>query len=141
MLFSCLGTLSLCLYTALHLNILTAPRLSEPRLANGRPIWYLWRTERPSLVETTFFNRVKRAFGIKAKPTQRKCKQAQPSFFTIFVMKTKWVLMGMFAPELVVYVAWSQWRTARKLTSVVRKHFDEKVSVKSLFLASWALNG
>ena len=41
--------------------------------------------------------------------------------------KAKWVLLGMFAPELVVYTAWSQWISARELTKIVNRHLDANV--------------
>ena len=31
-----------------------------------------------------------------------------------------WVLMGVLAPELVVYLAWTQWFTAKALTAQIR---------------------
>ncbi|KAK2460446.1 hypothetical protein APHAL10511_007611 [Amanita phalloides] len=64
LLIGCLATLSLCVYTALHLNI---PSRDAPRIVN-------------------------------------------------LYTKLLWVLMGMFAPELVVFTAWSQWRSAKELT-------------------------
>ncbi|KAK0616740.1 hypothetical protein B0T14DRAFT_568320 [Immersiella caudata] len=70
---SCLATLSLCVYTALHLNI-------PPRPGPRTPWWHLE-----------------------------------------FPRKLAWVLIGIFAPELVVYTAWSQWRAARRLTDDVAK--------------------
>ena len=46
-----------------------------------------------------------------------------------FAHKFKWVIIGMFAPELVVYAAWSQWSSARKLQALVNKHFAENVGI------------
>lgn len=39
--------------------------------------------------------------------------------------KLKWVLMGIFAPELVVYVAWAQWYTAATLTTEIQAILDK----------------
>ena len=65
---SCVLTLSLCVYTAIHLNI--------------RPYR---KTELQSWIETT-----------------------------------KWVVFGILAPELVVFVAWRQYVSAMTLDRVVR---------------------
>ncbi|KIV84738.1 hypothetical protein PV11_00498 [Exophiala sideris] len=65
---SCLITLSLCVYTAVHLNV-------------------------PS--------------------TTTKGK--------LLVAQVKWILCGMFAPELVVFTAWSQWVSARELMRTVQQ--------------------
>ncbi|KAM6493024.1 hypothetical protein JOM56_011158 [Amanita muscaria] len=43
-----------------------------------------------------------------------------------FRNKLKWVLMGMFAPELVMFAAWSQWMSARKLTKKVNQYIDKQ---------------
>ena len=66
---SCVLTLSLCVYTAIHLNV--------------RPYK---RTESQSWVETT-----------------------------------KWVVFGILAPELVVFVAWRQYVSAMALDRIVRE--------------------
>jgi len=81
LIISCVATLSLCVYTALHFNVV--------------------KSLRPSFVATTF-------------------------------KKVGWILVGMFAPELVVYTAWSQWVSARKLTDIVAKHFDRLVRTKTI---------
>jgi hypothetical protein len=39
--------------------------------------------------------------------------------------KGKWVLVGMLAPELLVYLAWDQWLEARFLTRKMKGKFDE----------------
>ena len=61
---SCITTLTICMYSALYLNI----------HSQGTTKYKRWWT------------------------------------------KTWWVLVGIFAPELVLFNAWSQWYTARKLT-------------------------
>lgn len=66
---SCVLTLSLCVYTAIHLNV--------------RPHR---KTELQSWIETT-----------------------------------KWVIFGILAPELVVFVAWRQYVSAMALDRIVRK--------------------
>jgi hypothetical protein len=35
--------------------------------------------------------------------------------FAFYRRKTKWVLIALLAPEVVLYTAWSQWRDARWL--------------------------
>ncbi|KAI9887706.1 MAG: hypothetical protein M1823_000455 [Watsoniomyces obsoletus] len=40
---------------------------------------------------------------------------------SVYLHKARWVLGGIFAPELVAYTAWSQWDTARKLTVEVNE--------------------
>ena len=80
---SCTITMTLCVYTALHLNIMP----TNPEL-HGVP-WSKWRRIQDSLA------------------------------FRQFV----WISLGLFAPELVVYVAWTQFSTARKLNT----HVGEKL--------------
>jgi hypothetical protein len=41
--------------------------------------------------------------------------------------KVKWVLIGMFAPELVVFVAWCQRQQALKLSKDLQPIFEEEV--------------
>ena len=66
---SCVLTLTLCVYTAVQLNI---PGINESRAVR------IWRT-------------------------------------------AKWVLLGIFAPELVVWIAWRQWASARGLARLVNQ--------------------
>lgn len=78
---SCVLTLSLCVYTAIHLNV--------------RPHR---QTELQSWIETT-----------------------------------KWVIFGILAPELVVFVAWRQYVSAMALDRIVRGlQESEKPSGKNL---------
>jgi hypothetical protein len=46
--------------------------------------------------------------------------------------KIQWVLMGLFAPELVLYVAWKHWRSAKELTERVNDSFEKQVSSSSI---------
>lgn len=64
---SCVLTLSLCVYTALHLNI---------------------KARAESIAES-------------------------------LLLKIKWVLIGTLAPEILLFVAWRQWVSARSLTKAV----------------------
>ena len=73
---SCVITLVLCVYTALHLNI-------PP--ANSSKASLIWR-------------------------------------------KTKWILVGLFAPEVVVYAAWAQRQRVKTLSKDVASIFAEEVS-------------
>ena len=41
--------------------------------------------------------------------------------------KLKWVLMGLFAPELVVYTAWAQWSEAKDMTKKLNNMLNSKV--------------
>ena len=41
---------------------------------------------------------------------------------------TKWVLLGIVAPELVTWVAWRQYASAKHLQEKVRQHFEESNS-------------
>jgi hypothetical protein len=45
-----------------------------------------------------------------------------------FMKKAKWVLIGMFAPELVVFVAWCQLQQALQLSKDLQPIFEEQVS-------------
>ncbi|KAH8892825.1 hypothetical protein GQ53DRAFT_120599 [Thozetella sp. PMI_491] len=44
-----------------------------------------------------------------------------------FLIKTIWVLIGMFAPELVVFFAWDQGQQARWLTRELESIFSQQV--------------
>ncbi|KAL8856367.1 MAG: hypothetical protein Q9178_007058 [Gyalolechia marmorata] len=79
MLSSCILTLSLCVYTAIHLNV--------------RPYK---QTELRSWIETT-----------------------------------KWVFFGILAPELMVFVAWRQYISAKALDRIVRRLKDERAAAPS----------
>lgn len=70
---SCVVTLALCVYTALHLNV---PQQGIPA-------------------------------------------------YSMYLRKARWVLMGMFAPELVVYAAWKQWHDAKETTAIINKVFEK----------------
>ena len=76
---SCVLTLSLCVYTSMHLNV--------------RPYG---RTELQSWIETT-----------------------------------KWVVFGILAPELLVYVAWRQYVSAMALDRIVRESQENGPSEES----------
>ena len=75
---SCILTLSLCVWSAIHLNV---PRHGE--------------TEVQAWLKTT-----------------------------------KWVILGILAPELVTWVAWRQYASARKLQRLVEEHFKESNPVR-----------
>ncbi|KAK0649662.1 hypothetical protein B0T16DRAFT_492250 [Cercophora newfieldiana] len=107
LLISCLATLSLCVYSALHLNV--SPALKR----KGRS-------------------------GLKDGDGQL---LSQSSFSATFSRKATWVLIGMFAPEFVVYSAWSQWRTARKLTALVASSPEAKDLEWSMTHSYFALMG
>ncbi|KAM5385658.1 hypothetical protein ACJZ2D_000857 [Fusarium nematophilum] len=70
LLYSCLFTLTLCVYTAIHLNV--------PRRHETGAQWF-WR-------------------------------------------KLKWVVVAIFAPELVLYAAYVQWHVARGMCKALNEH-------------------
>jgi hypothetical protein len=80
LLISCLATLGLCIYSAVHLNV---PRRGEP----------LYRT----LLE-----------------------------------ELKWCIIGLFAPELILYTAWRQLAAARQLRFEVGQATAHKVEYHGL---------
>ena len=75
LLFSCISTLVICVYTAVHLNI---PKNGTTKLQ-------------------------------------------------LYKVKTQWVVLGIVVPEVVLYTAWSQWYSAKKLTAKVMRTFDDMV--------------
>ena len=79
---SCLLTLILCVWSALHLNI-------------------------PDQTETTF-----------------QC----------LMVNLRWILAGIYAPELVVFTAWRQWSSARILSGIVR---DEETRKSETYAAEY----
>ncbi len=42
-----------------------------------------------------------------------------------FFLSVRWIITGIYAPELVVFTAWRQWSSARILSRIVRKQLDE----------------
>ena len=42
--------------------------------------------------------------------------------------KTKWILVGIFAPEVIMYIALMQRISAKKLTRIVNSHLENQVS-------------
>jgi hypothetical protein len=73
---SCIITLALCIYTALHLNI-------PP--GNATPV-------------------------------------------SLFIRKLGWIFVGIFAPEIIVYVAWGQKQRVKALSRDLAEIFAKKVS-------------
>jgi hypothetical protein len=47
--------------------------------------------------------------------------------FSKNLTKAKWVLLGVFAPELVVFIAWSQSEHAKLLSKELNKIFADRV--------------
>jgi hypothetical protein len=75
-LYSCLFTLLLCVYTAIHLNV-------------------------PPFYDTTL---------------------------SFYLRKVKWVLIAVFAPEIVLYTAFEQFIMARKFLKELNKITDDAIS-------------
>ena len=71
---SCVATLILCVWSAMHLNIPPRNRTWSERA------WY----------------------------------------------NTKWIILGILIPELVILSAWRQWLSARRLTAEMKKFLDEE---------------
>ncbi len=88
---SCLITLSLCVWTAIHLNI----------------------------VRFTLQATILRLTQI-TQPKQHTSASGH------YMRKTRWVLIGLFAPEMVVYVAWRQYKSAALLTKAMNEVFDKE---------------
>jgi hypothetical protein len=58
--------------------------------------------------------------------------------------RTKWVMVGILAPELVVYTAWRQWTSARHLNTELTKSKGERAvsmvgSAGPSFLGNWSM--
>jgi hypothetical protein len=70
---TCLITLTLCVWTAVHLNL-----------------------------------QGKQSPGLSGK-------------LESILYKPRWIVVGLFAPEVVVYIAWSQWLSARMLKNEMQK--------------------
>ena len=51
----------------------------------------------------------------------------------LYAKKTGWVILGILAPELVLYTTWSQWYSAKKLTARVKRTLDDMVSIPKFF--------
>ncbi|KAI4201378.1 MAG: hypothetical protein LQ350_003297 [Teloschistes chrysophthalmus] len=57
----------------------------------------------------------------------------------LYWRKTIWVIIGIFAPEIVIYTAWSQWNSARKLTAKVAKLLDNDPAAKGARKYTWTM--
>ena len=87
---SCTITMTLCVYTALHLNIPTLFKES------AQLPWWTWQ---------------------RIKASHR-------------ILQFQWILLGLFAPEVVVYAAWTQFRDARWLTNSMKKLLHEVSNIE-----------
>jgi hypothetical protein len=76
LLITCLITINLCVWTAIHLNI-------------------------PAKVD-------------KAWPLKERI------WSNYYCRRVRWVLLGLLAPELVVYTAWMQWESARYFVTLIK---------------------
>jgi hypothetical protein len=80
LLITCLITINLCVWTAVHLNI-------PEKLDKGLPLRErIWKN--------------------------------------YYCRRARWVLLGLLAPELVVYTAWMQWESARVFKLVANKYMN-----------------
>jgi hypothetical protein len=84
-LWGCVITLSICIYTALHLNV--------PPHGEGK----VYR----------------------------------------FLRKAKWVVCGLFAPEVTVYTAWNQFSEARKLLDILTGKEHQRDPRQVNYVSSW----
>ena len=57
-----------------------------------------------------------------------------------FTNKFLWTLLARFAPELVVYCAWEQWVSAKKLSKQMNELISKKVSNFTLISAAMILH-
>src|SRR5271155_763825 len=49
-----------------------------------------------------------------------------------YCVRTRWVFLGLLAPELVVYTAWMQWESARVFVEKVNEHRNRKRNIQEL---------
>lgn len=98
---TCLITTSLCIWTAVHLNV---PRMNPPYW--GTP--HLLSHCLPHMMDGRALVQLLRKVG--------------------------WLILGLIAPEMVVYTAWHQHREARSFQKWVNKKLDkdEKVQLRHL---------
>jgi hypothetical protein len=90
LLTNCLITLTLCVWTAVHLNIVAEKSPEE---------------------QSGFLQRISNSVKFR---------------------KLKWVLLGLLAPELVVYTAWRQWSSAQELTREMQRILVEVSHQKTI---------
>jgi hypothetical protein len=90
LLVTCLITINLCVWTAVHLNI-------PAKIDKKRPL-------KERLWSNYYYRRI------------------------------RWVLLGLLAPELVVYTAWMQWESARVFVKKVNRHNNkDNGNTRSIF--------
>jgi hypothetical protein len=86
LLITCLITINLCVWTAVHLNI---PAKIDKKQTLRKRLWSNY-----------------------------------------YCVRTGWVLLGLLAPELVVYTAWMQWQSARVFVEKANKHRNRKRNIQ-----------
>lgn len=86
LLITCLITINLCVWTAVHLNI---PAKIDKKQTLRKRLWSNY-----------------------------------------YCVRTRWVLLGLLAPELVVYTAWMQWESARVFVKEVNEHRNRKRNIQ-----------
>jgi hypothetical protein len=96
---SCVITMAICVWSAVHLNVPGSPPEDTWRPLSPKIWWYLsWK---------------------------EKLERWKPLIHRL--RRTRWTLMGLLAPELVVYCAWIQWSNARELSrSIARAKYQRK---------------
>ncbi|KAK3339704.1 hypothetical protein B0T25DRAFT_361946 [Lasiosphaeria hispida] len=93
---TCLITLGLCIWSAIHLNLparTETPWVALCQLPEWLKVVELW-------------------------PWNRFCWPGQ------FVRRVEWMLLGFFAPELVAFAAYQQYSSARSLTTGMKPQFS-----------------
>jgi hypothetical protein len=86
LLITCLITINLCVWTAVHLNI---PAKIDKKQTLRKRLWSNY-----------------------------------------YCVRTGWVLLGLLAPELVVYTAWMQWQSARVFVEKANEHRNRKRNIQ-----------
>src|SRR5271170_5812669 len=86
LLITCLITINLCVWTAVHLNI---PAKIDKKQTLRKRLWSNY-----------------------------------------YCVRTGWVLLGLLAPELVVYTAWMHWESARVFVEEVNEHRNRKRNIQ-----------
>jgi hypothetical protein len=104
-LWSCILTMTLCVWTALHLNVPPPEPLEGSKLRRCCH-WLL---------------RVLGGFGRHVPTIDSKEVSALSRPIRAFLRKSGWLLLGVFTPEVVVYVAVSQNIKSRKKTTQEEK--------------------
>ncbi|KAI5820360.1 hypothetical protein BZA77DRAFT_341542 [Pyronema omphalodes] len=109
LLLSSVITLTLCVYTSIHLNI--APDSAKPMFHISIPRFWARKSDNPDSPNTER----SKVFGIKRAT----------------VYKFLWVRIALFAPEVVLFSAFDQWKNARTLREALKDLDKQKENPQS----------